>query len=96
MRPPGVPAPAGYTDGISADGFSISVGPEEVEANGKEVVADLQSGRGMFGHMRVAAARQIANGCTATPYTPPSASDELAVLRLHFPADFWQLTPVPH
>lgn len=96
MRPPGVPAPAGYTDGISADGFSISVGQEDVESNGKELVANLQSGRGMFGRMRLAAARQIANGCTSTPYAPPAASDELAVLRLHFPADYWQLTPVPH
>jgi hypothetical protein len=96
MRPPGMPVPAGYTDGISPDGFSISVGQEDVEANGREVVADLQSGRGMFGRMRLAAARQIANGCTSTPYAPPAASDELAVLRLHFPADYWQLTPVPH
>ena len=95
-RQPGEPDPPGYTDGVSADGFSISLGQEDVEANGRNVVADVQSGRGMFGRMRVAAARQVANGCTSAPYAPPAASDELAVLRLHFPADYWQLTPVPH
>jgi len=96
MHKKGEPDPPGYTDGISADGFSIWLGEDELETNGKDVVADLQAGKGMLGRMRVAGERQIAYGCTSTQYAPPAASDELAVLKLHYPADFWTLSPAKH
>ena len=85
VRQPGEAEPPGYKDGVSADGFSISLGQE-----------GMPTSSSMPAHMSAAIARQVAYGCTSMPYAPPAASDELAVLRLRFPADFWTLTPVKH
>lgn len=85
VRQPGAADPPGYTDGIAADGFGIALGQE-----------DLPASQGMLGRMRAAVERQVAYGCTSAPYAPPAASNELAVLRLHFPANYWTLTPVKH
>ncbi len=84
----GEPMPGGFVDGASPDGFDVAVPEEELET--KDVVADMKEGKGLAGRMLVANQHQVTYGCTASDYEPPVESDDVAVLKLHYPADFWK------
>lgn len=84
----GEPMPAGFVDGASPDGFDVAIPEEELES--KDVVADMKEGKGIAGRMILASQHQVAYGCTTSAYEPPTESDDVAVLKLHYPADFWK------
>lgn len=86
--------PEGLVDGVSPDGFYVAMPEEELES--KDVVADMKAGKGLVGRMLIANQHQVAYGCTSSEYTPPADSDEQAVLKLHYPADFWKADKTRH
>jgi len=86
--------PADLVDGVSPDGFYVAMPEEELES--KDVVADMKAGKGLVGRMLVANQHQVAYGCTSSDYTPPADSDEQAVLKLHYPAEFWKTGKTAH
>jgi hypothetical protein len=86
--------PAGFVDSVAPDGFGIAVRESERYRAGQKLTVDADSDPDLLELARRAGERQLANGCTVLPYTPP-ATDEYAVLKLHYPADFWKASSRP-
>lgn len=86
----GTPMPEGLVDGVSPDGFYVAIPEDELDS--KDIQADLEAGKGLAGRMLVASQHQVAYGCTTSDYQPPADAEDQAVLKLHYPADFWKTT----
>lgn len=86
----GAAAPEGYTDGVSADGWSLAINEAELKETSDAKPEDSPLVRRMV----VAVQRQIEGGCTATPFEP-QAGDDATLIKLHYPAGFWQSAPAP-
>lgn len=83
------PLPTSFVDGVSGDGFGIVLRKSELQppAAAGSSEQDLRDSP-LVKRTMIAKQRQIASGCTHPPYTPPT--ENLSVLKLHFPADFWR------
>lgn len=83
-------APPGYVDGVRADGFGMAIREADLkvaEANSAAAAQDSP----LVKLTLLAAQRQVAHGCTSFPFKPEG--DDVAVLKLHYPANFWQSGP---
>jgi hypothetical protein len=81
--------PAGYDEGVSADGFHLLMrlpGPEAHEA---------AYGLQLSQRLELAGKRQRALGCTSLDFTPPVEDADRAVARLHFGRGDWGAAPRP-
>jgi hypothetical protein len=83
--------PAGYVDGVTPDGFGIVIREAELHPSPTTSVGEAPDREGIARLTLLAAQRQVAQGCTALPYELPSGN--VTVLKLHYPADFWQSGP---
>jgi hypothetical protein len=82
--------PAGYADGVSADGFGIALRETDLAAVKAGSTATPENNP-VVRLTLLAARRQVAHGCTSFPFEP--RGDDVAVLKLHYPAGFWQSGP---
>lgn len=80
--------PSNYVDGVSADGWSLAINESEVETKAGSKAEESPLVRRSL----IAAQRQIKAGCTVFPFAP-QADDDSTIVKLHYPADFWQSTP---
>jgi len=83
--------PAGYVDGVTADGFGIAIRETDLNAAAASSSAAAPENNAVVKLTLLAAQRQIAHGCTSFPFEPQG--NDVAVLKLHYPADFWQSSP---
>lgn len=84
----GEATPASYVDGVSADGWSLAINESEVKATDGKAATESPLVRRSL----IAAQRQIKAGCTVFPFQP-QADDDATIVKLHYPAGFWQSTP---
>ncbi|GAB3781542.1 hypothetical protein [Dyella agri] len=84
-------APAGYVDGVAPDGFGIAIRETDLNAAAASSSKAPPEDNAVVKLTLLAAQRQIAHGCTSFPFEPQG--DNVAVLKLHYPADFWQSGP---
>lgn len=85
--------PADYVDGVTADGFGIAIRETDLNAAAASSAAAAPEDSALVKLTLLAAQRQVAHGCTSFPFEPQG--DGVAVLKLHYPADFWQSGPKP-
>ncbi|MDO1529373.1 hypothetical protein QMK61_11090 [Fulvimonas sp. R45] len=83
--------PAGYVDGVSADGFGLAIRETDLNAASAGSTAAAPESNPVVKLTRLAAQRQVAHGCTSFPFEPHG--DDVAVLKLHYPAGFWRSGP---
>jgi hypothetical protein len=83
--------PSSFVDGVTSDGFGIAIRESELNAAPAASATGNVSSTSLVGLTLLAAQRQIANGCTQFNYDPPT--DNMVVLKLHYPADFWHSGP---
>ena len=83
--------PANYVDGVTPDGFGIAIRETDLNATTASSTAAAPENNAVVKLTLLAAQRQVAHGCTSFPFEPQG--DDVTVLKLHYPADFWQSRP---
>lgn len=83
--------PADYVDGVTADGFGMAIRETDLNAAAASSSAAAPENNAVVKLTLLAAQRQVAHGCTSFPFEPQG--EDAAVLKLHYPADFWQSGP---
>lgn len=84
--------PAGYVDGVTPDGFGIAIRKSDMQQPATSGSGEkAPENNAVVKLTLLAAQRQITHGCTTFPFEPPSG--DMAVLKLHYPANFWQSGP---
>lgn len=83
--------PANYADGVTADGFGIAIREADLNTTAASSTTAAPEDNAIVKLTLLAAQRQVAYGCTSFPFEPQG--DDVAVLKLHYPAGFWQSGP---
>lgn len=83
---PGQPAPAGFSQGVSADGTAMLLSEHAARH------APAAYARTLAAQEHIAALRQARRGCVALGYAPPRSSPDRVVVHLHYPPGLFRIT----